>query len=111
TPPSGKIRAPGVPAVIGTFFIDYKLGYGVGVGIGPNFIGHQNADDEGLLHIPSEYQLDGYITYTPSKRWDLRFNVTNLTNNRILDPIDVSFAGNDVIYVRPPISASPTFRL
>jgi outer membrane receptor protein involved in Fe transport len=111
TPPSGKIRAPGVPAVIGNFFIDYKLGYGVGVGIGPNFIGHQNADDEGLLHIPSEYQLDGYITYTPSKRWDLRFNVTNLTNNRILDPIDVSFAGNDVIYVRPPISASLTFRL
>jgi hypothetical protein len=28
-----------------------------------------------------------------------------------LDPIDVSFAGNDVIYVRAPISASMTLRL
>jgi len=111
TPPSGKIRAPGVPALIGNFFIDYKVGYGIGFGIGPNFIGHQNADDEGVLHIPSEYQLDGYITFTPSKRWDLRLNIKNMTNNRILDPIDVSFAGNDVIYVRPPVSASITFRL
>ena len=51
------------------------------------------------------------ITYTPSKRWDLRLNITNLLSNRVLDPIDVSFAGNDVIYVRAPISASMTLRL
>lgn len=111
TPPSGKIRAPGVPAVMGNLFVDYKLGHGLGIGAGPNFIGHQNADDEGALHIPSEYELDGYITYTPSRRWDLRLNVSNITNQRVLDPIDVSFAGNDVIYVRPPVSASITFRL
>ena len=111
SPPSGKIRAPGVPALIGNLFVDYKLGHGLGFGVGPNFIGHQNADDEGLLHIPSEYEIDGYITYTPSKRWDLRLNITNLLSNRVLDPIDVSFAGNDVIYVRAPISASMTLRL
>jgi outer membrane receptor protein involved in Fe transport len=111
TPPSGKIRAPGVPALIGNLFVEYKLGRGVAFGVGPNFIGHQNADDEGILHIPSEYQMDGYITYTPSKRWDVRLNITNLFNHRILDPIDVSFAGNDVIFVRPPISASLTLRV
>jgi outer membrane receptor protein involved in Fe transport len=55
--------------------------------------------------------MDGYITYTPSKRWDVRLNITNLFNHRILDPIDVSFAGNDVIFVRPPISASLTLRV
>jgi hypothetical protein len=37
--------------------------------------------------------------------------VTNLTNARLLDPTDVTFAGNDTIYVRPPISASLTLRL
>jgi iron complex outermembrane receptor protein len=111
TPPGGRIRAAGVPSVLGNLFIDYKLPWGFDIGGGPNFIGRQNQDDEGLLHIPSEYEVDAYLAYAPSKRWDVRLNVTNLTNNRILDPIDTSFAGNDVIYVRAPISASLTIRL
>ena len=110
SPPSGKIRAPGVPALIGNVFVEYRPGFGLSIGAGPNFIGHQNANDEGTLHIPSEYEIDGYITYAPSKRWDVRLNITNLFSNRVLDPIDVSFAGNDVIYVRAPISASLTVR-
>jgi outer membrane receptor protein involved in Fe transport len=111
TPPGGRERAPGVPSLLGNLFVDYKLPYGFDIGGGPNFIGRQNQDDEGLLHIPSEYEVDAYLAYAPSKRWDVRLNVTNLTNNRILDPIDTSFAGNDVIYVRAPISASLTIRL
>jgi TonB dependent receptor/TonB-dependent Receptor Plug Domain len=111
TPPGGRERAPGVPCLLGNLFIDYKFPYGLDIGGGPNFIGRQNQDDEGLLHIPSEYEFDGYIAYAPSKRWDVRLNITNLTNNRILDPIDTSFAGNDVIYVRAPISASLTVRV
>jgi outer membrane receptor protein involved in Fe transport len=111
SPPGGRERAPGVPCLLGNLFVDYKLPYGFDIGGGPNFIGRQNQDDEGLLHIPSEYQLDAYIAYAPTKRWDVRLNVTNLTNNRILDPIDTSFAGNDVIYVRAPISAALTIRL
>jgi iron complex outermembrane receptor protein len=111
TPPGGRERAPGVPSLLGNLFIDYKLPYGFDIGGGPNFIGRQNQDDEGLLHIPSEYQVDAYLAYAPTKKFDIRLNVTNLTNNRILDPIDTSFAGNDVIYVRAPISASLTLRL
>ena len=111
SPPGGRERAPGVPCLLGNLFVDYKLPYGFDIGGGPNFIGRQNQDDEGLLHIPSEYQLDAYIAYAPSKRWDVRLNITNLTNNRIEDPIDTSFAGNDVIYVRAPISASLTIRV
>jgi outer membrane receptor protein involved in Fe transport len=110
TPPNGRIRAAGVPAVLWNVFLDYHITPWLGVGVGPNFIGRQNQDDEGLLHIPSEYEMDGYITFTPSKRWDLRLNITNLTNQRVLDPIDTSFAGNDVIYVRAPIAASITIR-
>jgi outer membrane receptor protein involved in Fe transport len=111
TPPNGRIRAAGVPAVLGNLFVDYKFLNVFDLGGGPNFIGRQNQDDEGLLHIPSEYEVDAYFGYAPSKRWDVRLNVTNLTNNRILDPIDTSFAGNDVIYVRAPISASLTIRV
>jgi outer membrane receptor for monomeric catechols len=111
SPPGGRERAPGVPQLLGNLFVDYKLGSGFDIGGGPNFIGRQNQDDEGLLHIPSEYEFDGYIAYAPSKKWDVRLNITNLTNNRILDPIDTSFAGNDVIYVRAPISASLTIRV
>ena len=111
TPPNGKIRAAGVPNVIGNLFIDYRPGWGLDFGIGPNYKGRMNEDDEELLHIPSQYELDGYIAYAPSKRWDVRLNLTNLTNARILDPIDTSFAGNDVIYVRAPIAAAITIRL
>ena len=111
TPPGGRIRAAGVPAVLGNLFVDWKLPYHLDIGGGPNYIGYQVEDDEELLHIPSEYEFDGYIAFAPSKRWDVRLNVTNLTNKRILDPIDTSFAGNDVIYVRAPISAALTIRL
>jgi outer membrane receptor protein involved in Fe transport len=44
------------------------------------------------------------------KTWDVRLNIKNVLNQRVLDPIDVSFAGNDTIYVRPPITASVTIR-
>jgi len=111
TPPNGRIRAAGVPSLLWNVFIDYKLPYGFDIGGGPNFIGRQNQDDEGLIHIPSEYEIDGYIAYAPTKKWDIRLNITNLTNNRILDPIDTSFAGNDVIFVRAPVSASLTIRM
>jgi hypothetical protein len=111
SPPGGRERAPGVPCVLGNLFINYKFGHGFEIGGGPNYIGRQNQDDEGLLHIPSEYELDGYLAYAPSKRWDVRLNGTNLMNKRIEDPIDTSFAGNDVIYVRAPISASITIRV
>ena len=104
------MKAPGVPSFLANVFIDYKLPNGFGFGLGPQIIGKQNANDQGTLVIPAEYQLDGYLYYR-QKRWDARINITNLTNKRILDPIDVSFAGNDVIFVRKPISASLTVRL
>jgi iron complex outermembrane recepter protein len=110
TPPNGRIKAAGVPSVLWSVFVDYKVGHW-DFGAGPNYIGRQNQDDEGLLHIPSEYELDGYIAYAPTKKWDIRVNINNITNQRVLDPIDTSFAGNDVIYVRAPINAALTIRL
>ena len=108
-PPNGRMKAPGVPSFLGNIFVDYKFTNGFGFGLGPQIIGKQNANDQGTLVIPTEYELDGYIYYR-HKQWDFRVNLTNITNNRILDPIDVSFAGNDTIFVRKPISASLTVR-
>jgi len=110
TPPDGKIKAAGVPTVIGNMFVDYKWNK-FDFGIGPNLKGRMNEDDEGLLHIPTQVELDGYIGYAPNRKFDVRVNITNLSDARIIDPIDTSFAGNDVVYVRAPISASITFRL
>jgi outer membrane receptor protein involved in Fe transport len=82
---------------------------GWGAGLGPQIQGRQYANDQETLHIPTEWEWDGYLFYG-QKTWDVRLNIKNLLNERILDPIDVSFAGNDTIYVRPPITASLTFR-
>ena len=109
SPPGGRMDAPGVPRFLGNVFVDYKFATGLGFGIGPQIVGKQKANDQGTLVIPAEYQLDGYLYYK-YKNWDFRLNVTNITNKRVLDTIDVSFAGNDVIFVRKPISASLTIR-
>jgi outer membrane receptor protein involved in Fe transport len=109
SPPNGRMRTPGVPQAQANFFVVYKHPSGFGVGMGPQIIGRQYANDQDTLHIPGEYELDGYVFYG-QKTWDVRVNVTNITNARILDPIDVTFAGNDTIFVRKPISASITFR-
>ena len=109
-PPTGRMRAPGVPQFLANLFVEYKFPMGVAVGAGPNFIGKQYANDQDTLYIPPEAEVDGYIVFAPTKKWDVRLNITNLTDARLLDPIDVSFAGNDTVFVRKPISASLTVR-
>lgn len=108
-PPTGKMRAPGIPQLQANLFVVYKNPMGWGAGIGPQIQGRQYANDQETLHIPTEVEWDAYVFYG-TKRWDVRVNIKNLLNQRILDPIDVSFAGNDTIYVRPPITASLTLR-
>jgi outer membrane receptor for monomeric catechols len=110
SPPGSRMKAPGVPQVLGNFFVQYSFQSGFGFGLGPQFQGRQYADDQDALYIPAEYELDGFLFYR-RKSWDATVNIKNMTNNRILDPIDVTFAGNDAIYVRPPITASLTIRL
>ena len=109
SPPGSRMKAPGVPQVLGNAFLQYQLPSGLGIGIGPQYQGRQYANDQDTLYIPAEYELDGFIYYR-TKAWDVTVNVKNITNKRILDPIDVTFAGNDAIYVRPPITASITLR-
>ena len=108
-PPTGRMRAPGIPQLQANLFLVYTSPMGWGAGIGPQIQGKQYANDQETLHIPTEAEWDGYLFYG-KKEWDVRLNIKNLLNQRLLDPIDVSFAGNDTIYVRPPITASITFR-
>jgi outer membrane receptor for Fe3+-dicitrate len=108
-PPGGRMRTPGIPQVQFNAFVEYTDPSGFGIGIGPQFIGRQYANDQDTLQIPPETELDGYVFYR-HRSWEVRVNVTNITNARLLDPIDTSFAGNDTIFVRKPISASLTIR-
>ncbi|HMD59794.1 MAG TPA: TonB-dependent receptor [Opitutaceae bacterium] len=109
-PPGGRMRAPGVPQFQANAFVQYTDPHGWGAGVGPQFIGKQFANDQDTLYIPAETELDGYVFFG-TKMWDIRVNVKNIANARLLDPIDVSYAGNSLIYVRPPVSASITLRL
>ena len=107
-PANGRIRAPGVPQVLANFFVEYKFGNGFGFGVGPKITGRQYANDQDTLHIPGSYELDGYVFYKFSKRWDVHVNINNITDQRILDTIDTTFAGNDLIFVDEPVNASFT---
>ena len=109
-PPDGRMRDPGIPQVQANAFVEYRNPMGWGIGLGPQFVGRQDANDQGTLHIPGETELDGYLFFK-QRTWDVRLNVKNITNKRLLDPIAVSFSGNDDIFVRPPIEASITLRL
>ena len=90
--------------------MEYTSPLGWGAGAGPQFIGKQYANDEDTLFIPPEAEVDGFIFYR-QRNWEVRVNVKNMLNARLLDPIDVSYAGNSLIYVRPPITASITLKL
>jgi outer membrane receptor protein involved in Fe transport len=83
---------------------------GWGAGAGPQFIGKQYANDEDTLYIPNETEVDAFVFYGHGN-WNVRVNVKNALNARLVDPIDVSYAGNSLIFVRPPVSASITLRI
>jgi outer membrane receptor protein involved in Fe transport len=109
-PPNGRMRAPGIPQLEANAFIEYTSPIGLGAGAGPQIIGKQYANDQDTLYIPPEAEVDGYVFYGHG-RWSVRVNIKNMLNARLLDPIDVSYAGNSLIYVRPPVSASITIRI
>jgi hypothetical protein len=83
---------------------------GFGVGIAPHIIGRPSADDQDTLPFSGRYSLDGYVCH-PRKRREIRVNLRKLANRRHVGTIDTSCAGNDMIFVREPISASLAFRL
>lgn len=109
-PPNGYVRAAGVPRFMANAFATYDIAHGFGIGVGPQIQGRQNANQESTLIIPTQVEWDGFIYYR-QRKWDVQLSIKNIANSRLLDPIDVGFAGNDTIYVRAPISASLTWRL
>jgi len=109
-PPNGKsIRAPGVPRLMANAFASYQFESGFGFGVGPQLQGEQNANVQGTLVIPVQIQWNGFLFYR-QKNWDAQLNLSNLTNERFYDTVDITFAGNDLIFARPLITASLTIR-
>ncbi len=109
SPPSGHIRSPGVPQFMANAYVKYDSPLGWSAGLGPIFQGAMNANDEETLVIRKQTEWDGFVSYH-TKKYSVQVSVKNLTNARLFDPIDVTFAGNDEIMPRPPISASLTVR-
>jgi outer membrane receptor for monomeric catechols len=107
--PTGRVRTPGIPAVLVNFFASYAFDSHFSAGLGPQIIGRRPAATYGPLYIPGKYELDGFVSYR-EQRWDVRLNVKNLTNQLIFDPINASNSGNDVILPRPGAAASLTIR-
>jgi outer membrane receptor protein involved in Fe transport len=103
------IEESGLPKYIVNIFAVYQLDSGWGIGAGPQFQGGMNADQEGALTIPAQYDVDAFVFYK-QKTWDIQVSVKNVTNQRNLTPIDPNFAGNDQIYVVEPINTSVTIR-
>jgi iron complex outermembrane receptor protein len=108
-PPGGRMRATSVPSFLANAYLTIESESGFALGIGPQFTGRQYQNDEGTLIIPFQYQVDGFLAYRRAG-WDVQLNVRNLTDERNYTPIDPTFAGNDVIYPNPPLSASLTLR-
>ena len=82
------MRAPGVPRVLANAFAVYHApGTGWGIGMGPQFEGRQNANMQGTLYIPPQMELNGFIFYD-TRNWNVRLNVKNILNARLVDPID-----------------------
>ena len=109
SPPSGHIRSPGVPQFMANAFIKYDSPMGWSIGLGPIYQGNMNANDEETLIIKKQAEWDGFVSYH-TKRYLVQVSVKNFTNALLFDPIDVTFAGNDQVMPRPPITASLTLR-
>ena len=52
-PPGGRMRAPGIPQLQANAFAEYSDPSGWGIGMGPQFIGRQYANDQDTLYIPA----------------------------------------------------------
>ena len=108
-PPNGRVRSPGVPQLLANAYVKYASPMGWAIGLGPMLQGKMHANDEATLTIPQQIEWDGFASYR-YKAYEVQVSVKNFTNARLWDPIDVTFAGNDEIMPRPPISATLTFR-
>ncbi len=104
-----EIDAAGLPKFLANIFAVFQTPSGFGIGGGPQFQGGMNADQEGALTIPAQYELDTFIFYK-QKTWDIQLSIKNVTNQRNLTAIDPNFAGNDTIYVVEMMNASVTVR-
>jgi len=109
-PPNGRMRAPGIPGFQANVFGVYNAPRFWTVGLGAQFYGKMYANMQDTLEIPAQVEVDGFVSYAINN-WQFRLNVKNALNQRLLDPIDVSFAGNSLISVRPGATASFTVRL
>jgi len=109
TPVSFIRRYSGTPNWLASGRVLYRLDSGFSFGVGPQFTGHQLANGEGTLTIPTQYKINATFAYA-TKTWELQVNVDNLTNQHNWTVGDPDFTGNTIIYQEKPLAVSFTSR-
>ena len=127
--PGTNYNDPGVPRQLANFLVNYKIGNGFGVQANAKFMSSMQTTTSGRFDvaasqangavlpasvinsggyyqsptIPSQYTVNGSIFYDISKNYQLKFSISNLTNQRNVYN-DIPFYGNDFITVGTPRS-------
>ncbi len=92
-------RASGLPRHLFNGLISYSFDNGWSVASNAMVTGSMNNNFAGTLVIPTQYQLDGSVTYR-TKEWEYRVNLSNITDEKNWAPPN-SVYGNASILALP----------
>lgn len=96
-------KEPGIPNFLFNTYAIYTFDFGLGVGVGPQVQGEQNANLDGTLKIPAQFTWNATIFYK-YKNWESSLNIYNFTDERNFTSVDATFSGNDLILEELPVS-------
>jgi outer membrane receptor protein involved in Fe transport len=103
--PAGAYRLNGFPNLIFNGYATYVLNCGLGVSLGIQAESSQRVDFDNKLKIPSQYQLNASIFYR-QPCWEVRVNISNLTDQRNWSVTDGILEGNDLLMLNQPLAVS-----
>ena len=133
--PGSNYNDPGVPRQLANFLLNYHTTDGWGFQANAKFMSSIQTTTAGQFNvaasqangavlpaavissggyysppvIPSQYTLNGAISYDFSKKYQIRLSIDNITNQRNIYN-DIPFYGNDFITVGTPRSYGLTFK-
>ncbi len=97
-PPSvTEWRASGLPRVSANGLVSYSFDNGFGASANVLITGPINNNAAGTLVIPTQYQLDASVWYRYGKAWDLRLNVSNVTNEKNWAPPNPTYGNGSIL--------------
>ena len=96
---SGNNRVSGLPRHLFNGLVSYSFDNGWSVAGNGMVTGSMNNNFAGTLVIPTQYQIDGSVTYR-TKQWEFRVNLSNITDEKNWAPPNAVY-GNASILALP----------